>query len=461
MTQSKQTSTTEPKKTLSLNKSSDRVTVSQKPNSKNRRSQKASAQPSMTDKSESSKTGSNQSKASNSQAKRPNTKNPNFKKSDSRNKPSSNTPSSNKPGSNKPSRNKAGGHKPHGKHGGKRSAPKLKGKDGLHVRNQHKGRYDFAALAQALPELSEHIIKNPMGESSIDFSNPVAVKMLNKSLLAHHYGVKHWDIPEGYLCPPIPGRADYIHRVADLINDELGGAEFNHKTVTALDIGMGANCIYPIIGVSEYGWRFVASDVDPLSIKMASFIASTNPHLKGRIQCRLQNDSDSIFKGVIKKKERYDITVCNPPFHKSQEEAQQGSQRKIDNLNANKVKRGGRAIQGKPFKETANLKASSSKAPILNFGGQNNELWCPGGEAEFIAKMVKESANYAHQVLWFTTLMSKGEHVDQTRVLLEKVGARSVKFVEMSQGQKVSRFVAWTFLDKQQRQDWLLGEEQE
>lgn len=451
MTQSKQTSTTEPKKTLSLNKSSDGVTASQKPTSKNRRSQNTPAQRSTTKKSESNQTGSNQSKASNSHAKRSNTKNSNFKKSDSRNKPSSNKPSSNKTGSNKP----------HGRHGGKRSAPKLKGKDGLHARNQHKGRYDFVALAQALPELSAHIIKNPMGESSIDFSNPVAVKMLNKSLLAHHYGVKHWDIPEGYLCPPIPGRADYIHRVADLINDELDGAEFNHKTVTALDIGMGANCIYPIIGVSEYGWRFVASDVDPLSIKMASFIASTNPHLKGRIQCRLQNDSDSIFKGVIKKKERYDITVCNPPFHKSQEDAQQGSQRKIDNLNANKAKRGGRAVQGKPFKETANLKASSSKAPILNFGGQNNELWCPGGEAEFIAKMVKESADYAHQVLWFTTLMSKGEHVDQTRVLLEKVGARSVKFVEMSQGQKVSRFVAWTFLDKQQRQDWLLGEEQE
>ena len=41
--------------------------------------------------------------------------------------------------------------------------------------------------------------------------------MLNRAILMHHYGVKSWDIPAGYLCPPIPGRADYIHSVADLL----------------------------------------------------------------------------------------------------------------------------------------------------------------------------------------------------------------------------------------------------
>lgn len=416
MTQSKQTTTqsdntTPSTKTLSLKKNGKKVTASQVGSEKKPTTKKDGTKKSSFKKSSGPKTNPNQSGHKKAEFRRPNTK---------------------------------------------RAAPKLKGKEGLHARNQHKGRYDFVALAKALPELSDHIINNPMGESSIDFSDPIAVKLLNKSLLAHHYGVKHWDIPEGYLCPPIPGRADYIHRVADLINDETQGAEFNHKTVTALDIGMGANCIYPIIGVSEYGWRFVASDVDPLSIKMASFIASNNPHLKGRIQCRLQSRSDAIFKGVIKKKERYDITVCNPPFHKSLDDAQQGSQRKVDNLNANKAKRGGQVTQ----RSKGAMQATSiQKAPILNFGGQNNELWCPGGEAAFIAQMVDESRDYAHQVLWFTTLISKSENVSPTRSLIEKAGARSIKVVEMSQGQKISRFIAWTFHDKQQRQDWLLGEE--
>ncbi|MBJ2145163.1 23S rRNA (adenine(1618)-N(6))-methyltransferase RlmF [Vibrio sp. IB15] len=344
-------------------------------------------------------------------------------------------------GSHKPSSSKRSGGAPRNKNTVKPAA-------GLHPRNQHSGRYDFDLLVAALPELKSHLVKNPVGEDTINFSDPLAVKLLNKSLLAHHYGVKHWDIPAGYLCPPIPGRADYIHRVADILNSDGQGEAYNHQSVKALDIGVGANCIYPIIGATEYKWRCTGSDVDPVSVKAANFIAESNVNLKGKIKARLQADSESIFKGVIKDNERYDVTICNPPFHSSLEEAEKGSQRKLDNLAANRAKKAGQTF--KPESK----KAKQNK-PTLNFGGQKAELWCPGGEAAFIMKMARESQLFATQVLWFTTLISKKDNVDMIRSELGKLRAKQVKVVEMSQGQKVSRFVAWTFMDDAQRQEWI------
>jgi len=324
-----------------------------------------------------------------------------------------------------------------------KAKPAVKGKSGLHKRNRHKGNYDFMTLSKALPELKQHLIKNPKGEWSIPFSDSVAVKLLNKALLSHHYGVTFWDIPQGYLCPPIPGRADYIHRVADLLTEEAGS--LNKKRIKALDIGVGANCIYPIIGVTEYGWHYVGSDIDPVSVKQANNIVQHNDNLRGKIECRLQSDSKSIFAGIIQPDEFYDITICNPPFHASLAEAEQGTQRKLKNLKANQRKRGA---------DTQSFAKSGGQKPSLNFGGQKAELWCPGGEAAFIKNMAFESKEYADQVLWFTTLISKSDNVRWMKKQLQKVGVESIKVVEMQQGQKVSRFIAWSFQNAEQRKQW-------
>ncbi|AIW18709.1 23S rRNA (adenine(1618)-N(6))-methyltransferase RlmF [Vibrio coralliilyticus] len=317
----------------------------------------------------------------------------------------------------------------------------LKGKAGLHKRNLHHGRYNFNQLVNATPELKQYVVKNPKGEASINFSDPQAVKLLNKALLAHHYGVISWDIPKGYLCPPIPGRADYIHRLAELLSKD--GKQVKHESVNAFDVGVGANCIYPIVGATQYGWNYVGSDIDPVSVKNSNQIVEENPVLKGHVECRLQTQSRYFFKGVIKENEYFDVTTCNPPFHKSMQEAQLGTERKLKNLNRSKQQRGQASEKGK-------VKAS----PILNFGGQNAELWCPGGEAAFIKNLAFESRDFAHQVLWFSTLISKKENVRWMRKNLEKAGAKEVQVVEMSQGQKVSRFIAWTFKTATERQAW-------
>jgi 23S rRNA (adenine1618-N6)-methyltransferase len=303
----------------------------------------------------------------------------------------------------------------------------------LHPRNPHNGRYNLKALCKSCPELKRHIQPNPKGDHTIDFSDARAVLCLNRALLAHYYHVTNWQIPAGYLCPPIPGRADYIHYAADLLAGRHQGACPTGKKVKVLDIGTGASCIYPIIGSQSYGWQFVATEIDPVSVKTASLIVQSNACLSKLIKVAQQTDPKTIFKGMIKDKERFDLTLCNPPFHSSMAEVKASNQRKWRNLNS-----------GKPGKAPAKL----------NFGGQQTELWCPGGEIVFIKQMAKESVDFAEQVCWFTSLVSKGDNIRPLKKLLTRLDAKQIEVVKMSQGQKISRFIAWSFLTTNEQTSW-------
>ena len=304
-------------------------------------------------------------------------------------------------------------------------------KDRLHPRNKNRTRYDFEKLIDSNPDLAEYVKLNPRNEKTIDFANPEAVKALNKSILQSDYGLTFWDIPEGYLCPPIPGRADYIHHIADVLCENNFGKIPTGKKITCLDIGVGANCIYPIIGNSEYGWSFIGTEIDSTALESAMKIAISNVNLKEHVECRLQEKSNDILKGVLKPDELVDFTVCNPPFHSSAAEAAEGSRRKVRNL--------------------GNLKGNTVK---LNFGGQSNELWCEGGEKAFIRKMIHESKTKGSSCFWFSTLVSKQAHLKGIYEILKKVDAVKVKTIPMGQGNKASRIVAWTFLPPDEQKNW-------
>jgi 23S rRNA (adenine1618-N6)-methyltransferase len=302
-------------------------------------------------------------------------------------------------------------------------------KNNLHPRNAHRFSYDFDALVSACESLAPFVFVNQYQNRTIDFSNAEAVKTLNKAILAHFYNIQHWDIPASYLCPPIPGRADYIHYLADLLASSNQQKIPTGKKIQGLDIGVGANCVYPIIGHQCYGWRFVGTDIDPKALKVAQQIVNANVDLSSFVACRLQKSTSNIFKGVLKLNEKFDFTMCNPPFHASLAEAMAGTERKWKNL--------GQADKTK-----------------LNFGGQQTELWCKGGESAFIATMIAESIEIAQQCHWFTTLVSKKTTLPHVYKALQRAKAVDVRTIKMAQGQKESRMVAWTFLNDEQQKEW-------
>ncbi|ABZ74673.1 protein of unknown function DUF890 [Shewanella halifaxensis HAW-EB4] len=334
--------------------------------------------------------------------------------------------------------------------GQKNTAVKAQTSKPLHPRNVHNKGYDFPALIAAFAALKSFVKPNPYGNLSIDFADPQAVKMLNAALLKLHYDVEHWDIPAGFLCPPIPGRADYIHYVADLLAVKKSSKKRVPKgpRVKVLDIGTGANVIYPLLGIQSYGWSFVGSDVDPLSIANAQQVFASNPAIAARFNSRLQTNAKHVFHGVIEPNERFDITLCNPPFHASLAEASEGTARKLKNLAANRAK----SSEAKPLRSTKPV-VTKTETP-LNFGGQKAELWCEGGELQFLQTMISESHEFASQCLWFTTLVSKKENLKPAKALLAKVKAEEVKEMEMHQGNKITRVLAWTFLKPEQRELW-------
>lgn len=302
----------------------------------------------------------------------------------------------------------------------------------LHPRNAHRQPYDFNQLIQTNLKLAAFVHQNKFGKQTIDFSNPKAVLELNAALLEHFYGVKNWSIPEHFLCPPVPGRADYIHHIADLLALSTHGEIPIGGSVVGLDIGVGANCIYPLLGSSVYNWNFVAIDILEASLQNCSSILRNNPQISQKISLQQQLQPRFIFKNIITANDRFAFTMCNPPFHNSAEAAAKGSSRKVSNLTSSKV-------------------TSAS----LNFGGQQQELWCDGGERTFITNMMYESVHYANQCLWFTSLVSKQANLPALYNIASQIKASQVKTIEMSQGQKNSRILAWTFQTDEQQTNWI------
>jgi 23S rRNA (adenine1618-N6)-methyltransferase len=310
---------------------------------------------------------------------------------------------------------------------------KASDKTRLHTRNKHRERYDFEQLKAACPDLTPFVQLNKYNDASIDFAEPEAVKMLNRALLALHYDIGYWDIPQNYLCPPIPGRADYIHHIADVLGRKNRDVIPTGSQIMCLDIGVGANCVYPIIGHKEYGWSFIGSDIDTVALESANKIVDLNPFLKENVELRLQVEPEDIINGILKDDECVDLAICNPPFHGSLAEAKAGTLRKLNNLNP----------ENKKITEA-----------IMNFGGQNHELWCEGGEVQFVDDMIHQSRQFSNSCFLFSTLISKQNHIKGAYSALKKVRATNIHTVEMGQGNKTSRILAWSFLNQEQQNEW-------
>ena len=152
-------------------------------------------------------------------------------------------------------------------------------------------------------------------------------------------------------------------------------------------------------------------------------------------QCHVTNEGDhrlgpSLY-GIVGKEDKIDLSICNPPFHSSVEDAQKGTQRKVKNLSG---------------KDAVN--------PTLNFAGVSNELIYAGGEYKFIQNMIKESKKFAKNFCWFSTLVSKQSNLKGTYKSLEKLEAKQIRTIPMGTGNKSTRIVAWTFLSEEEQKEW-------
>lgn len=309
------------------------------------------------------------------------------------------------------------------------SKTSLPNKAKFHPRNKHQGEYNFELLSQAYPSLKKFITTNVHGTETIDFSDPEGIMALNKALLFSQYNLQFWEIPKNYLCPPIPGRAEYIHRVADVLAGSNFGKIPQGHDVRVVDVGIGSNAIYPLVGHCEYGWSFTGSDIDDASLASAKKIFAENGFSEF-LKVKKQGRPKDILYGIIEKIEKVDLVVCNPPFHASAQEAKDGNARKNRNL------------------------GTETSSNALNFGGQSNELYCPGGEKAFVGKYIKESKNFSENVFWFSSLISKKDHVRDLQKAIKKLGATDVRTIDLTQGNKASRLIMWTFLNQEEQLLW-------
>ena len=276
----------------------------------------------------------------------------------------------------------------------------------MHEKNRYRDKHDFAALSQLEPELTDYLREAPAGHTTLDFTAGRAVYLLNRTLLKRDYGLQHWDLPVGYLTPAVPGRLDYIHLLADLMP----------QIEWVLDIGTGASLIYPVLGVQEYGWHFVATDINARSVKVARAIVQFNPGLRG-VAVRQQDDVNQIFTGILQPKEYFDVTMCNPPFYTDRPAASTASRTKWTKL--------GKRDRG------------------LTFAGHDAELTTRGGEAQFLRTMIAESSDYRMQVGWFTCLVSKRGYLRAAHQQLNCLRIAEVQVLELAQGNKRMRVLAW------------------
>lgn len=304
-------------------------------------------------------------------------------------------------------------------------------KQKLHSRSYHREAYSYDKLVLTHPPLKACIITNKRGQQTINYSDQNSVKQLNKALILHHYDLDYWDIPEGYLCPAVPGRAEYLHYLADLL------ASFNNNKIPkgpqfkCLDLGVGANCIYPIIGRKVYKWSFIASEIDKKALNNAKQLISKNTILKDQVQLRPQPKSEQILLNILKPDEYIDLAVCNPPFFESEKAAIEANTRK-----------------------TKNLSKKSKTDPGNNFRGQAKELWCKGGEVAFISRLITESQKLATSCFLYSSLVSTNAHLEQLQQALDKSKVTFSTTVELQLGNKKSQFIAWSFLNPKQMTVW-------
>lgn len=306
-----------------------------------------------------------------------------------------------------------------------------------------------------------------------------ATTALCRALLLHDFGVR-WTIPGNRLCPTVPSRLNYLLWIEDLL--ALGGfcvPVDTHASVGAsaaslanraalspfgpccsmdssqkleltecdypplgVDVGTGASCIYPLLGVALLGWRFIATEIDERSTEAARHNVELNnwadridvrrvvaasscnerskahagasPHSSltpSQTHGTIHEGAAPILVGVLHANEKAHFVMCNPPF--------------FDDSEAPTTRKDG--------------VASSLAAP--------NEQFTAGGEVGFISRMISDSIQLGEQVIWYSSLVGRKASLPRLLEQLRHANVKHVRQTELAQGQTSRWAIAWSFVE--------------
>ena len=140
---------------------------------------------------------------------------------------------------------------------------------------------------------------------------------LTRALLKEDFDLE-WTIPDNHLCPGITGHINYLNEIHELLSIDPAYSE-KQSTITGIDVGTGASCIYPLLGHRLYTWKFIATDIDPESITNSRQLIELNG-LQSSIQCIQRSKEDCMLKDLLEKESSVSFTMCNPPFFGSFDE---------------------------------------------------------------------------------------------------------------------------------------------
>ncbi|KAH7924188.1 hypothetical protein BV22DRAFT_1166095 [Leucogyrophana mollusca] len=281
----------------------------------------------------------------------------------------------------------------------------------MHSRNPYRNPPDFAALARQYLPLKPYVSSAPNGTSTIDFKDPVAQRRLTEALLQRDFDIQ-LTLPDDRLCPPcLPSRLNYVLWLQDII--EVVSSKVD--VVRGVDIGTGASAIYPLLACKlDPSWIMTATDIDEASLRSARANVERN-NLCDRITVLQAAHNDPIFSLLdVDINTQFDFTMCNPPFYSSAEEI-----------------------------------ASSSDAkeygPSAVCTGVDVEMITPGGESEFVTRMVTESLRHKSRCRWFTSMLGKMSTVPVVVALLRLNKIDNYAITEFVQGQTRRWAIAWSF----------------
>ena len=297
---------------------------------------------------------------------------------------------------------------------------------GMHPKNRYRyERPDFRRFVEICPEFRQYTTTSSTedGHVSVDFRNWDACRELVRLQFQEDFGIS-WTIPKPHLVPPIANRLNYLCFIHDLISlwspEPKNRASYEYKV---LDIGCGANLVYPLLGAVYFGWSFVGCDVNTDALRIAATNRDANPSISPCIilkkvasqPCQGNNGTRGIIGSCLDDDDTFDACVCNPPF----------------------------------FSNFSDM----GQNPLTNYGGTSMEMVYPGGEESFVIEMIQDSAQHKHSIAWFSTMVGKKQTLKHAKKLLYSLGNTCIRTHELVQGTTHRWVISWSFVAPRHIQD--------